>query len=373
MTMDFSFTEAQNAVATLAQQIFKSRLTPAVLKSTETHPDYFHFPLWEELARAGLLGTALPESRGGSGHGFLELCALLEAAGAAVAPVPLWPVLVLGALPVTEFGTSEQQERLLPGVVSGGVFLSAALADSRSDDPLDPQTEATAAGSSWLLTGHKLCVPAAEIAQRIVVPARAAGGIGLFLLDPHAAGVEIERQLTTTGEPRWHMILRSARVDPSDVLAQPAHGAAALKWLVERATVGLCALELGVAERALRMTAEYTSTRKQFDRPIATFQAVTQRAADAYIDVEAIRLSMWQAAWRLSAGLAATQEVAMAKFWAAEAGHRVVYAAQHLHGGIGFDLDYPLHRHYTWSKQIELTLGSAPQSLLRIGAELAKG
>ena len=126
-----------------------------------------------------------------------------------------------------------------------------------------------------------------------------------------------------------------------------------------------------MAERALRMTATYTSSRKQFDRPIATFQAVAQRAADAFIDVEAIRLTMWKAAFLVDAGLPATASVAVAKFWAAEAGHRVVYAAQHLHGGMGFDTDYPLYRHYLWSRQIELTLGSAPTHLARLGAAIA--
>jgi alkylation response protein AidB-like acyl-CoA dehydrogenase len=128
-----------------------------------------------------------------------------------------------------------------------------------------------------------------------------------------------------------------------------------------------------VTEKALAMTAEYTSSREQFGRPIASFQAVHQRAADAYIDVEAIRLTLWQAAWRLANGVAATGEVAIAKFWAAEAAHRVVYAAQHLHGGIGVDVDYPLHRHYLWSKHIELTLGSGTRQLVRLGAALAEG
>jgi alkylation response protein AidB-like acyl-CoA dehydrogenase len=134
----------------------------------------------------------------------------------------------------------------------------------------------------------------------------------------------------------------------------------------------LCALELGVTARALRMTAEYTTGRQQFDRPIATFQAVAQRAADAYIDVESIRLTTWQAAWQLSEGREAASAVALAKWAAADAGHRVVYAAQHLHGGIGFDKDYPLYRYYLWSKQLELSLGAASHQLVRLGEELAR-
>jgi alkylation response protein AidB-like acyl-CoA dehydrogenase len=142
-------------------------------------------------------------------------------------------------------------------------------------------------------------------------------------------------------------------------------------WIVERATAAVCATMAGVAETAVRMTAEYTKTREQFDRLIATFQAVGQRAADAYIDAEAIRLTAWQAAWRLDTGLPAAAEVAVAKFWAADGGQRVVHAAQHLHGGVGVDRDYPLHRYFLWAKHLELTLGGATAQLLNLGSLLA--
>jgi alkylation response protein AidB-like acyl-CoA dehydrogenase len=211
------------------------------------------------------------------------------------------------------------------------------------------------------------------LAARILVPARIAEGeVGVFLVDPNAPGVTIERQVTTTGEPLGEVTMKGVRVSGDEVLGAGEKGAQILAWLLPRATVALCALELGVVDRALRMTAEYTAQRRQFDRPIATFQAVAQRMADAYIDVEAIRVATWNAAFRLSAGLPATEAVAIAKFFSAEAGHRVVYAAQHLHGGIGFDLDYPIHRYYLSSKQIELTLGSAVTHLVRLGAELSR-
>jgi 3-oxocholest-4-en-26-oyl-CoA dehydrogenase beta subunit len=372
--MDFSFTEAQKAVADLARKIFTDRVTPSLLKTVEADPDALARGLWADLAVAGLLGTAIPESEGGSGHGLLELCALLAEAGAAVAPVPLWPTLVLGALPIAALGTAEQKARLLPGVAAGEILLTAALAEENATDPTRPETLATRAGEGWSLTGVKICVPAAHLAARVLVPARTAeGAIGVFLVDPRGAGVALERSVATTGEPQFRLALTGARVGAADVLVAPTSlGIASLTWIVERATVGLCAIELGVAERALRTTAAYTTTRKQFDRPIATFQAVAQRAADAYIDVEAIRLTLWKAAYRLDAGLPAAEAVATAKLWAAEGGHRVVYAAQHLHGGIGFDRDYPLHRHYLWSKQVELTLGSASIHLARLGAALAK-
>lgn len=372
--MDFSFTEAQKAVADLSRKIFTERVTPAAHKAVEAEPDWFFRRLWTDLAEAGLLATAIPESEGGSGHGFMELCALLAEAGAVVAPIPLWPTLVLGALPIATFGSAAQRTRWLPGVGTGEVILTAALAEAGSYDPAQPQTTATPVPTGYTLQGTKICVPAAHLAQRMLVPARTAyGAVGVFLVDPRGPGVALERAVATTGEPQFHVTFTGALVDEADVLVAPVQGGAAVTWIAERATVALCALELGVTERALRMTATYTASRRQFDRPIATFQAVAQRAADAYIDVESIRLTMWKAAFRLAADLPAAEAVAVAKIRAAEAGHRVVYAAQHLHGGIGFDRDYPLHRHYLWSKQIELTLGSASIHLARLGAAMARG
>jgi 3-oxocholest-4-en-26-oyl-CoA dehydrogenase beta subunit len=155
------------------------------------------------------------------------------------------------------------------------------------------------------------------------------------------------------------------------VLGGPATGAEITSWLLSHGTVGLCALQLGVVARALELTSEHAKNRVQFGRPVGSFQAVTQRLADAYIDVEAVRLTMWQAAWRLATGLPAETEIATAKFWAADAGHRVAHTAVHVHGGIGIDTDYPLHRYFTAAKRAEFELGGATAQLLRIGAALA--
>jgi alkylation response protein AidB-like acyl-CoA dehydrogenase len=373
--MDFSLGEVETAVGDLARKIFRERVTPASLKQVEAEDDRFDRALWKELAGADLLGTSLPESAGGSGHGLLAACALLVEAGAAVAPVPLWPTLVLGAMPIARFGTEDQCRRWLDGVVEGETILTAALTETgpgEAGEATDVHTRARSVSGSWVLHGVKIAVPAAHLAKRVLVTARTeADQIGVFAVDPRASGVRLERQLATTGEPWFRMTLDGARVAPADVLGDVGQGAAIVEWLLPRAVVGLCAIQLGVAERALRMTAEYATSRQQFERPIATFQAVAQRAADAYIDVEAIRVSAWQAAWRLASDLPASKAVAIAKYWACEGGHRVTYAAQHLHGGMGFDLEYPLHRYYTWAKQIELTLGSASAQIARLGADLA--
>jgi len=178
--------------------------------------------------------------------------------------------------------------------------------------------------------------------------------------------------VATSRAPQFRVTLSAAAVSDDDVVGDPGRGAAVIEWLVPRALVGLCALQAGVVEQALHLTAEYTKKREQFGRPIGSFQAVAQRAADMYIDTEAVRLTMWHAAWRLAHGLPAAEEVAVAKFWAADAGQRVVCAAQHLHGGIGVDVDYPLHRYFLWAKEIELTLGGAQVQLVRLGTAMAE-
>jgi acyl-CoA dehydrogenase len=142
--------------------------------------------------------------------------------------------------------------------------------------------------------------------------------------------------------------------------------------MLERALVGLCAIQVGVAEQAVRMAAEYTSSRQQFNKPLSTFQGVALKAADAYIDTEAMRVTMWQAAWKLAEGRDATSDALVAKWWASEGGQRVVHITQHLHGGLGADVDYPIHRYFLWGKQIEDTLGGASATLARLGRVLAE-
>jgi alkylation response protein AidB-like acyl-CoA dehydrogenase len=306
---------------------------------------------------------------GGSGLGLLELAVLLEEVGRAVAPVPVYPTLALGALPIAEHGSPEQRERYLSGVARGEVILTAALLELRNPDPLKPATSARAVAGGWRLDGVKLAVPAAAVAAAIVVPALTEGGARLFLVDPLGPGVTLERQEVTNREVCHLVTLAGA---PAEALGD----AGALAWLLRRATVALCAMQVGVTERALRMTAEYTSAREQFGRPLSAFQAVSQRAADAYVDVEGIRLTTLAATWRLAEdgeGPDTDAAIAVAKFWAAEAGQRVVHAAQHLHGGVGVDVSYPLHRYFLWAKQLELGLGGATEQLLRLGAMIAAG
>ena len=276
---------------------------------------------WDELAKADLLGLCLPSEYGGGGFGIFELCLILEEQGRAGVHLPILPT-VATAMTIAELGSDAEKQEWLPRVARGDAVLTAVLSEAPAIAPYGRTAAA-------ILTGDGL---------------KAATDLDLTDLD------------TTSGEPQ---------VAVEGVTPAP-------DALVERWIAGLCALQAGISDKALRITAEYTSGREQFGKPIASFQAVAQRAADAYIDAQLVRLTAYQAAWRLAEGLPAHNELAVAKFWAAEAGHRVALAAQHLHGGIGVDTDYPLHTFTTWTKHIELTLGSATPSLVRLGRALAE-
>jgi alkylation response protein AidB-like acyl-CoA dehydrogenase len=275
---------------------------------------------WKELASANLLGVAVPEQYGGLGYGIFEIGLILEEQGRAAVHLPILPTLVT-ALAIDRCGSDALKAQWLPGVAAGDVVLTAAL-----ETP----------------------VPAGGQANAVLIG------------DTLTSDVEFEEVEVTSGIP--HAVLTGRGGE-----AMPGSG----EFVRRHWTAALCSLQAGLADGALQITAEYTKGRKQFDKPIASFQAVGQRAADAYIDVQAVSLTARQATWRLSEGLPADDEIAIAKFWAAEGGQRVVHAAQHLHGGIGVDVDYPLHRYFTFSKQVELSLGGATQQLVTLGRSLA--
>jgi len=366
--MDFTFTEEQETIAKVARQLFEHRATSERLTELEAGDVRHDAALWHELATADLLGIALPENVGGSGHGFLELALLLVEAGWSVAPVPVYATLLLGADTIARYGDDAQKQRYLPGVVNGNLLLTMGLTESGRSDPTAPGTTARRDRDGWRLDGAKELVPAVQVAHAMLIPATTDDGeVGVFVLDAHANGVDVRPVTTTNGEPHADVFLDGAVVSHED------HIVADLHEVYARALVGLCAIQLGVTERALRIAATYTTEREQFGRPIGSFQAVQQRMADAFIDVEAIRWTMWQAAWLLAQDRPAAREAGIAKFWAAEAGARVAATAQQVHGGIGIDTTYPLFRYFLWAKHNELTLGSASAQLARLGAAYAEG
>jgi 3-oxocholest-4-en-26-oyl-CoA dehydrogenase beta subunit len=365
--MDFSLSEAQTELAGLTRKILAER--------DAAGPDPGERQ-WADLASAGVLAAALPESLGGAGLGLLEQCSVLTELGRAASPAPYLASVVLGAGAIAEFGSPSQQRRWAAAAGRGSVVLTVALAEEDGDDPASPSALAERTGEGWRLTGVKTVVPAAARADLILVPASARDGVLVFLVEPSDDGVRVQPQALTDGADAGRLVLDRVALGRDRVLGGASGRAAVTDWLVSRGTVGVCAVQSGVLERALELTAEYARTREQFGRPIGSFQAVAQRLADAYVDVEAVGLTMWQAAWQLAAGRpgdpAVDAAVASAKFWAADAGHRVAHTAVHVHGGIGIDTSYPLHRYFVAAKRAEFTLGGATAQLRRLGDVLAR-
>ncbi|TDC63601.1 acyl-CoA dehydrogenase [Actinomadura sp. GC306] len=357
--MDFTLGEDLEAVRDLARQIFADHATQERIKTAEQSGTGLDAALWTALADAGLLGVALPESAGGAGLGIGGLAVLLEEQGRAVAPVPVWPAVV-AALTLAEAGRRD----LLPALVDGTERATLALEEfAPAADPAAPRCTAVREGDGWLLTGTKAVVPAASGASHVLVAARSEDdGPGLYLLDPSAGGTSWEPAGTTAHDGAAHLTLDGA---PAQAL-----GAEALASALRLARVALAAVQVGVAEGALRLAAGHLTDREQFGRPLAAFQAVQHQLADCYIEIDAMRVCLWHAVSLIAAGQDAETAVLVAKWWSDEGGLNVVHRVQHLHGGIGVDVDYPVHRHFLWGKQISGTLGGASAGLELLGAAL---
>ncbi len=369
--MDFDPTPEQQEAAALARRILADRCTPARQAAVEATGVRFDRELWAALGGAGLLGLALPEDDGGAGLGLLELLAVVVEIGRVAAPLPLaWHGPT--AETIARFGSGRQRARWLPGSVDGHEVLTAAVSEDRAFAPARPATTADLVDGAWRLTGTKTVVPSGTVADLFVVTADTAVGVTVFLVRPNDPGVHVVAQTLNDGDLAGRLELDGACVPADRVLGGVGQGSAVLEHLVPRLVVGLCAQQLGVLEGALALTASYARSREQFGRPIGTFQAVSQRLADGYIDVQGARLTFWQAAWRLAEDLPAEEQVAVAKLWAADAGHKVAHTTVHVHGGVGIDLDGAAHRYFTAAKRLELTLGGGTEQARRIGRLLAQ-
>ena len=361
--MDFTKTEAAQDLSGLVRTIVDSVCTPDHQRQLDGLDQRFDEQLWEKLIHADILSTAAPENVGGGGFGVLEQTAILAGLGRQIAAVPYLESVVLGAGAVSRFGTEEQRRDWGAPAVAGLRVLTAALDGELGQGPV----AAVASDGGYRLTGTRTQVPYGPVADGFLVPAETDSGVKVFLVASDDPGLAVTPLETTGQNSSAELELAGVELTSSRLLGDRE----VLDWLVTHRAVGLTAYQLGVLERALELTAEYARTREQFDRPIGSFQAVAQRLADDYIDIQGLRLTLTQAAWRLSEDLPADTEVATAAFWAAEAGHRVAHTTVHVHGGVGIDTDVPVHRYFITAKQTEFALGGATAALRVIGRDLA--
>ncbi len=365
--MDFTFTDTQLELAALVRTIVTTQLTTERRKAVDEARPRFDPALWQALADADVVSAALPSTVGGAGFDFIEQCLILIELGRAIAPVP-YLTSVLSAAAIAHFGSGAQRTEWAAPAAAGSLVLTAALTEQLGDlEQLSTMAELD--GSCWVLTGAKAVVPFGTAADAFLVPANTSDGPALFLVMPTDDGVSVVAERALDDDEVASLTLTQVALAGDRFVA----GGDVVHWLVARTTIATCAYQLGVLERALELTADYAKTREQFGRPIGSFQAVAQRLADAYIDVEGVRLTMWEAAWRIASALPSTAEIATAKFWAADAGHRVAHTAVHIHGGTGIDLDAETPRYFAAAKRAEFLLGGATAHLLRLGQFLDVG
>lgn len=366
--MDFTFTDTQADITKLAQTVFGKECTVERLQAVEqAGTGRFDAELWRTIATAGLVGLTVPEAHGGAGLGVLELTSATIEAGRYLAPVPLSSHLAAVTFMAQQAGP-DVQAQWLPGAASGEVLVAAALDEPLQHAPTTPSTNATQTGDTWRLNGQKVTVAAGMVADLLAVSATTEAGPAVFLVPTTASGLERQAQRISDGSEVAAITFTDVEVGAEAVVVTP-EAVAALNQLV---TLARCAHQFGVVSQALHLTAEYAKSRHQFGRPIGTFQGVSGRLADGYIDVLGVELTLWEAAWRLNEGLDAAAAVDTVALWAAEAGHRLAHTTVHIHGGVGIDLDAEAHRFFTAAKIGEFAVGGANLAARRIGATLAQ-
>lgn len=329
---------------------------------------------WKALASAGLLGLAVPERYGGEGLGLGEVGVVLHEIGHRARPLPAWETLACGALTLVAHGTDAQQDTLLPDLLAGECVLTPALGEPGGSPPRRPRTTMRHEAGRLLLSGRKTGVTYADEARRLLVPATVTGVREavrtVVLLDPRSAGVTLTPTRASRGQVEATLDMSDVEVAEDDVLGGWAQTQDALVTLERLAVAGLCLLGDGLVAGARDLTAGYVRDRRQFGRALAEFQAVSQQMADVYIASRTIGLAATSAAWRLSEGLDADDDLAVAAYWFTVEGPAALHVCHHLHGGMGVDVTYPLHAYYSWTKDVARALGGSHRTLDEVADRL---
>jgi alkylation response protein AidB-like acyl-CoA dehydrogenase len=356
--MNFELTEDQRAIAQMASDVFTDYCTDERLRNADLNGQPFMQPLWNLCVETGLQALAIPEAQDGSGLGMTELMLVLEAQGRALGQVPLWRHQ-LAAATLAQFA-----DHSLMHWVSDAANAQSLL--TLSIDSLNGahgiELAARRTGNGWTLNGRVAAVPLAEQSQAALLPVMAEGAPRLVWVPLTAPGISHVAGVMNHGEALADLHLEEVFIEAEQLLP-----AAALNWLEPRAIAALASLQLGVSAEQIRRTVEYVAERKQFERSIGSFQAVQMSMADAHVALEALRSALWQLCYRLDAGLPAPSEAFATAWLACEAGHLIGHNAQHVHGGIGVDLTYPMHRFLYWSRALGSALGGSAASLERLG------
>ena len=364
--MDLGLTEIQQMLKTSAQDFLSRECPLTLVREMEEDPRGFTDGLWRQMINLGWTGVAFPEQYGGTGGNFADLAVLLEEIGRSLAPAPFFSTVVLGGMTVLDGGSDAQKDDLISRTCAGTIIMTLAVPEAAAAyEPWDILTTASQQGGGYEITGTKLFVPDAEAADVIIVAARTssgqdpADGVSLFLVPSGTAGLTITPMQSVGSEKVFEVSLDKVNVPAESVIGAVGEAWPIIDRSIQRATAAQCIQMLGGAEAVLDMTVEYAKGRTQFGRAIGTFQAVQHHCARMATDVEGSKGVAFQAVWRLSEGLPAKKEVAIAKAWIGPAYRRVCATAHQCHGAIGFTKEHDLQLYTRRAKVHELTYGDA--------------
>ena len=364
--MDLAFTEEQEMLKKMARDFLVDKLPKTVVKEIEESEPGYSPELWKEMAELGWMGLVFPEKYAGADMSFLDLAVLLEEMGRACLPGPYFSTVVLGGLTILDTGSEEQKQEYLPKIASGETIFTLALTESSARYDADAiETKATTDNNAFILNGTKLFVPDAHIADYMLVVARTdekskgEEGITIFIVDAKSPGISYTVLKTIANDNLCEVVFDKVSVPKENILGQLNQGWNEVQKIIQRAATAKCCEIVGCIQQALDMTVDYAKERKQYDRPIGSFQVIQHYCVDMVTDVDGTRLSTYQAAWMLSEGLPCAKEVAIAKAWANEACQRVMALAHQIHGAIGVTIDHDLQYYTRRAKAAEVTFGDA--------------
>ena len=362
--MDLGLTEIQQMLKSSAREFLSQECPLTLVRAMEEHELGVTDDLWRQISNLGWTGLVFPEQYGGTGGDFIDLAVLLEETGRSLLPGPFFSTVILGGLTILDAGTDAQKLDVLNKICGGQLRMTLALTEASATlEPWGVETTATREDGAYRLSGTKLFVPDAHVADLMVVAARTdtgpdpAAGITLFLVQGNSPGVSVSQLNSIALDRQCEVTLDNVTVSTDTVLGELNQGWPIIQRTLQRAIAGKCLEMLGGADAVLDMTVEYAKQRTQFGRPVGTFQAVQHHCANMAIDVEGSRHIAYQAVWRISEGLPAEREVAMAKAWISGAYQRVCATAHQCHGAIGFTREHNLQLYTRRAKVQELSYG----------------
>jgi alkylation response protein AidB-like acyl-CoA dehydrogenase len=375
--MDLDLNKEQKILKRSAQDFLKKECPPSLIREMKDDERGYPPELWDQMVELGWTGVMIPEKFGGIGGSYLDLCILLEAMGAVCCPGPFFSTVVLGGLTLLSVGNDEQKQLFLPKIADGDLIFSLAATEPGIwYDMSQIKMSAVIDADDYVLEGTKLFVENGHIADYLICAARTdseAGtqkGLSLFLIDARSSGIQCTPAETLGYERQCELVFDKVRVPKANVLGEVGQGYETLKRLQEKAAVAKCAELVGCIQTAFDMTVKYAKDRKQFGRPIGSFQAMQHHCANMVVDVDGSRFMTYQAAWKISEDLAASREAAMAKAWTSEASRRVTSLAHQIHGAISFTEEFDVHLFYRRAKAGEVAFGDTEYHLETVAQEL---